>query len=370
MRILLLWTYYDAYLADVYRRFPTLAGEPYRRQLDTILDDYFGWPPAVARRLAEAGHEVEVVVGNAERLQRAWAAEQGVPFRAPDWRTAVVREQIRRFQPDVLWVGSAPEYLSGFLDEARGSARATFAWIAAPLPSTFRLRGVDCVLTSHEPFRERFRADGLDAEIVLPCFEPRILERLGTVERDVPLSFTGSLSWAHPTRVEFMTQLAARTPLQLWVARPKLASRGWLQGGYFRLWSRGRRLARRSHRPVFGLEMYRVLARSQATCNVHVEVAAGLAGNMRMFEATGCGAVLFTEAMPNLPELFDPESEVVPYTGAADLVERATALLDDPRRLAAIARAGQARTLRCHSTELRARTIADLFAARLAGAAR
>lgn len=369
MRLLLLWTYYDAYLQDFYRRFPALGGESYERQLNAILDDCFGWPPSVARRMAEQGHQTAVVIANAESLQRAWARENGCEFHPARWRHEIARLQVRRFSPDVLWLGSSPEYLGDFLDGTTRLAPRTFAWIAAPLPAGFRLRHLDGVLTSHDTLRRRFAEAGVNAQVVLPCFEPRILDALGEVERDVPLSFTGSLSWAHATRVEFMSQLAAHSPLQLWVARPRLLSRGWLEPGYLRLWLRGRSLAARSRPPVFGMEMYRVLARSQATVNVHIGLAAGLAGNMRMFEATGCGAALFTEAMPNLADLFEPETEVLPYTDAANLVKRVRELLGRPDRLHAIARAGQERTLRDHTTTARARQIAAIFGNRLAGAA-
>lgn len=369
MRLLLLWTYYDAYLEHFYRRFPALGRASYEQQLKAILDDCFGWPPAVARRLAEQGHETRVVIANAEPLQRAWARENGCEFHPSRWRHEIARLQVQRFSPSVLWLGSSPEYLGDFLDGPTRLAPRTFAWIAAPLPAGFRLRHLDGILTSHDTLRQRFAEAGVDAQVVLPCFEPRILDALGEVERDVALSFTGSLSWAHATRVEFMSRLAAQSPLQLWVARPRLLSRGWLEPGYLRLWLRGRKLAARSRPPVFGMEMYRVLARSQATVNVHIGIAGGLAGNMRMFEATGCGAALFTEDMPNLSDLFEPETEVVPYRSAEDLVGRVRELLGQPERLRAIARAGQARTLRDHSTAVRARQIAGIFDSHLAGAA-
>jgi spore maturation protein CgeB len=107
--------------------------------------------------------------------------------------------------------------------------------------------------------------------------------------------------------------------------------------------------------------MYRLLARSQVAVNVHIGVAGGLAGNMRMFEATGCGALLLTEQMPNLGEMFEPEVEAVGYAGTDDLVLRLRGALERPEETATIARRGQQRTLRDHSSEVRARTLEAIF---------
>jgi spore maturation protein CgeB len=74
---------------------------------------------------------------------------------------------------------------------------------------------------------------------------------------------------------------------------------------------------------------------------------------MRLFEATGMGALLLTEAAPNLGELFVPGQEVGTYAGADELVARIRALLDDEDRRAAIAAAGQRRTLADHTYERR-----------------
>ena len=43
-----------------------------------------------------------------------------------------------------------------------------------------------------------------------------------------------------------------------------------------------------------------------SSLNRHIDVAEGYANNMRLFEATGVGALLLTEAAPNLADLFEP----------------------------------------------------------------
>jgi spore maturation protein CgeB len=84
-----------------------------------------------------------------------------------------------------------------------------------------------------------------------------------------------------------------------------------------------------------------------------------------MYEATGMGAVLLTEAAPNLPDLFEPGREVIAYESPDDLVVQAERLLGDPDERREIAEAGQRRTLSDHTYARRMPRIVELVEARL-----
>lgn len=362
MRILQLWTLYDAYLDAFYGAHQDLGAASHAQQLQAVLDDSFGWPPAVARRLSERGHDVQVVIGNCQPLQRAWARENGVGFDDRSWNTRIAAEQIRRFRPDVLWVGSSFQYFGSFLREVREHCGRVVAWTAAPLPSTLDLRSIDCMVTSHANFQSTFRQRGVRAERMLPCFEPRVREELGEIERDIEIGFVGSLTWAHVDRIRMLRSVAATGDLRLWTAGMSPFARSALRPAFWRAWWLARPLLAGRLPEVYGRDMYRVLARTRSTVNAHIGVAGGLAGNMRMFEATGMGSLLFTEDMPNLPELFEPGVEVVPYRDAKDLCMRIRSYAERPDEAAAIAERGQRRTLRDYGTPARAREVEALFA--------
>jgi len=109
------------------------------------------------------------------------------------------------------------------------------------------------------------------------------------------------------------------------------------------------------------MDLYRVLARSVLTFNSHIDIAHRQAGNMRMFEATGCGAALLTESFENLHELFDPETEVIGYRSERELVEKAKFYVERPELALAIGQAGQRRALRSHNTVVRAEELMSQF---------
>jgi spore maturation protein CgeB len=78
---------------------------------------------------------------------------------------------------------------------------------------------------------------------------------------------------------------------------------------------------------------------------------------MRLYEATGMGSLLVTDAKQNLPDLFEPGGEVIAYNGEDELVEAVQHYASNEPERALIAAAGQRRTLRDHSY---ARRMAEL----------
>jgi hypothetical protein len=358
MRLMLILELYDEYLRDFARRNAGPAARPFAEQLERLLDDGFWWQSALARRLSELGHEVFFAFSNAETLQRAWAAEHGLAFDPRDYLFSVPLAQARAFKPDLVWIGSMFPYYGKFLKEMRDICPRVLAWIACPAPAGLDLSNVDAIFTSHENLADQFRARGKRCAVMRPAFEPRVLDKLGRPERDIPFSFVGSFSWYHKRRLRLLDQAVRRTPLRLW-GKGTLAEPGFLGWHYvlkyYCPWLRRTALERRYQGQAWGLDMYRVLCRSQLALNVHGDVAEGRAGNMRMFEATGCGALLLTENAPNIGKMFAPGREVVVYDGIDDLVEKANYYLAHEGERNEIARAGQARTLREHSSPARAR---------------
>ncbi len=79
---------------------------------------------------------------------------------------------------------------------------------------------------------------------------------------------------------------------------------------------------------AWGREMFAIFRRSQIVINQHIGIAGDFANNMRLYEATGCGATLVTDRKANLHELFDVGSEVVDYGDPAECLARIEGLLE------------------------------------------
>jgi len=101
------------------------------------------------------------------------------------------------------------------------------------------------------------------------------------------------------------------------------------------------------------------------TINTHGRIAGDDANNLRLFEATGMGTLLVTDARRNMGQLFKTGSEVVTYGDARDCAGVVRHFLDHPAEATAIAAAGQRRTMRDHTWANRMARLTELVMPRL-----
>jgi spore maturation protein CgeB len=374
VRIAVVDTYYQAFLDRHYETSRGLSRRPYREQLDSLMECCFGTSDAYSRHLTELGHEAIDLVANCLPLQERWAAEHGRPGRLRRLagllprmpaRMTLLQEvaiaQIEAHEADVVYAQDLSFFDRSNLDRLRGQGRLVAGQIASGIPAEELIRGFDLLLTSFPQYPERFRSMGVESEYLPIAFYARVLDRLRAqgIEPDPGADrphggvFVGGLDPAvHRARVELLERVAREVPLDVWgYGGERLPAGSALRRAY-----RGN---------AWGIEMYRVLAKSRVVLNRHIRFAEGFANNMRLFEATGVGALLLTENAPNLTELFRPGHEVLSYDGAEDLMEKLSHHLehDDERR--EIAAAGQARTLQDHTYARLMQRLAGILEARL-----
>jgi len=379
VRILVCDTYYLAALEHLYRTRPGLEEAPYAEQLAAVMDVQLGTADAYSHHLRELGHEAEDVILNWEPLQRAWAREHGtnsvlagVAHSVPTFVGRALRqqllhrvahEQIRAFDPDVLYVQDLWFFTRSELARMRRPGRLIVGQLGSRPPGDDRLREYDLILTSFPHYVQRLRADEVPSEYFAIAFYDRLLERLRAEgiasdperdEREIDAAFVGGI---HAPEVDsdgtaLLERIAADADVQFW--------------GYVNDVLREDSPITARHRgEAWGMDMYRVLARSKIAINRHGDIAGSYANNMRLYEATGVGALLMTEEADNLPGLYEPGTEIVTYRDADDLVEKVRYYLahDDERR--AIAAAGQRRTLAEHTYAQRMAELATLLETRL-----
>jgi hypothetical protein len=261
---------------------------------------------------------------------------------------SIALAQIRAFAPDVLYCQDLSFLSTAGLAEARRHARVLVGQIACPLPGNEQLTPFDLILTSFPHFVPRFRAMGIASEYFRIAFEPRVLERIGKVERNRPVTFVGGISSSHSKGTQLLEGIAKAVPLEVF--------------GYGAdTLSPGSELAKRHRGEAWALGMYRALCESRITINRHIDVAEDNANNMRLYEATGCGALLVTDAKKNLGDLFEPGVEVVTYRNEGEAIEVIQHYLADDQARARIAAAGQQRTLREHTYAQRMKELVPIL---------
>lgn len=345
MRILIIDTMYPSFLSAHYGDRPGLSNESYQVQWRSLMDRFFGTADSYSHYLGELGHEAHELVINCAPLQKRWAKERRVPF----WRQGdLVLSQADEYQPDVVYVQDLSA-LSDHVLERVGRGRLLVGQIASAAPPPERLRRFDLIVTSFPHFVERFRALGVQSEYLRIGFDPRTLELVDGTERSAVAVFVGSLGRTqHEHGNTLLEHAALLAPIDFW-------------GCGADEWAPNSPIRQRYRGEAWGLDMLKVLAGATIALNRHIDVAEGHANNMRLYEATGVGALLLTDDGSNLSELFEPGREVVTYRDADELAEQVRYFLEHPDDAAAIARAGQARTLRDHTYAARMRELVEIL---------
>jgi hypothetical protein len=392
LRILNVITDYPEFLAWLYGQNRGLERQSYREQARVRYDSLFGVADFYSTNLRKLGHEAWDVYANNEFLQRAWGREHGVRFEEPTgrcgrllsaardagsiltrtplrhvtrllrpwiaslnqpsgWFYDILAAQIKHYRPDIL-VNHDMGISRRFLGELKPYLRLLVGQIASPLPPRQDFSGYDLVISSLPNLVDHFRRIGLSSAFSRLAFEPRVLGRLNLDRPKISVSFVGSLSEHHQSRVQMLEYLCARLGVEVWGR----------QVGRLRKNSSIPQCQRGS---AWGIEMYQILCDSKITLNHHIEVADSYANNMRLFEATGVGALLITDWKKNLAEMFEPGREVVVYRSAAECAELIRYYLDHDDEREAIAQAGQKRTCREHTYEQRMQEFVEIVGAHL-----
>jgi hypothetical protein len=386
VRILIVDTCYSEFLQAHYDASPELRSAQYSDQHDALMSRVFGTSDSYARHLAELGHTTATVVVNSADLQGTWAREHKrpaggralasasrLPSRAGRFAGKLAGQLtlealIDEFDPDVVFVHDLWSISPRRLRRIR-QGRFLVGQMASLLPETDILEEFDLMLSSFPHFVDAFSSAGLDAEYFAIGFYERAMtvDDAGNAdpfgERPYAATFIGGIDpRIHRARTSFLEAVASRTDIDVW--------------GYgSEALEPTSPLLRKYHGRAWGDEMYRVLGRSKIAVNRHEPVdvtgpigprpAVNVANNMRLYEATGMGALLMTEDLPNLSDHFEPGVEVVAYSDAKDLAEKIRYYLEHEDERVAIAAAGQRRTLRDHTYRNRMRELDALIGERL-----
>lgn len=391
MRILVFNTDYGRFQGWFARQHPELAEADYATLEAARYDTLFGKADFYPRNFRALGHESQGILGNNIWLQNAWAREHGMKARIEEdfdensqnsrfvtglkrslmpWKALlhpiaarvgltarlhgaareILLAQVEEFKPDVILNQDMDNIAPDLLKEMKCRGRVIIGQCGTDAPPGIDLSVYDFAISLIPWVVEHFRARGLPAAHRHLAFDPSVLERLGSApEKDVEVSFVGSIASQHSNRVRFLEALAQHYEVALWLPSPdNIPFNSSLRSLY-----RGN---------AWGRDMYNVIRRSKVTLNFHADFARGTAGNMRLYEATGVGTCLMTDNLRDLPALFGPNREVLVYDNVDNCVERVGRALRDDAARETMASAGQVRTLTQHTYRHRAREILEMIA--------
>lgn len=344
MKIFLLADYYPHYLKSFYAAHNT-RGMSYDEHMELLLADYFGTCVSQRNHFRKLGHDACLVIANDLPLQHKWLAEHGIHL--PAWginKKDIVLLQLKEFKPDVVFMGTGFEYYGDFLKRVSVVTKNIFVWIGSPYPKNLDLSNISCVISGAKEFVNKFRENGIKSELMRLAFDADIIQHLDN-KKSIEVSFIGGLSKkTHSRRVsglEYVLKSGINIKVFGYGLRRYLLP--FLNSPLLKVFCGER----------WGIEMYRTLNNSKISLNFHIDIAQGFGGNMRLYEATGCGSMLMTENTPDMNQLFEAGREIVVYDNFDDLVDKIRYYLVHEKELESIAKAGQKACIERHGYDKR-----------------
>jgi hypothetical protein len=369
-------TYYNDFLRNFYKKNNTISNLCYDDHFQLLMEECFGWSNFFQKNLNKIGYNSFEIVLNDEVLQKKWAREHNKKFNKHNWFLEILLLQINYYDPNII-IWEDPALLTKSTKKIIENQSAQkilhighFCSLCKDLES---FKNFELVIGCSEYQQNQLKKVGVESIIFRHAFEPSILDKIEPNPRSIDVTFIGSVSpnYIFSTRYNLIEHLLKKTDLEIWTTLPSYKS---IVGEYcaffynciksqdpYHFWANNfqkaehinwkKKYPTKVHPGVYGIDMFRLLAQSKITLNCHGDaIATGdAAANMRLYEATGMGALLITDWKKNLSDLFEPDKEIITYKTPEECVEKIQYYLEHDKEREAIARAGQKRTLKEHT---------------------
>ena len=264
-----------------------------RRQL---INDRFG-ALHFLKPVLDGDSETFFTNGDDRILQLAWAREHNMGRKS---LADILLAQIEDHRTEIFYNTDPTRYDSSFVRRLPGCVKKTICWRAAPSGGA-DLSGYGMVVCNFPSILEDWRRRGCKVGYFYPAVDPE-MEGYGDAERTIDILFVGGYSRHHSTRVKVLQSIAAlsrdwNVVYCLDASRmTRLAeSIPGLLFPQLRDLRRPKAIKEIARAPVFGRDLYQLIGSAEIVLNGAIDMAGNDKGNMRCFEAMGCGALLLSD---------------------------------------------------------------------------
>jgi hypothetical protein len=280
--------------------------------------------------------------GDDKILQRAWAKENGVSAKTS--MSDILLAQIEAHRSEVFYNLDPMRYGSDFVRKLPGCVKKSIAWRAAPSPGA-DFAAYDMMVCNFPAILEGYRKRGWRAEYFFPAHDPEMDAYAANTDRPIDVLFVGGYSRHHRRRAKILEAMANQYKEMNVVFHLDCSRLTRLAES-----SLGRLLPLSEHRrpqniravtsePVFGRDLYVALSKSKIVLNAAIDMAGEDRGNMRCFEALGCGALMVSDE-GRYPEGMVDGVTMLTYSDPKQAARVIKAAFSTPGRVAELAANG------------------------------
>ena len=347
------------------------SGGNYQDSIEKIEKLSFGTGSSYVDAFRSLGWKADLMIPNSYHLQNRWSEQNlGKGLISPGWEAmqimsrvpivremarwipyyySVVEQQIKELSPDLIIVQDLNAFPPKMVKRLSRYAKKIFGEIASPPPPISFFKSFDRIISALPSLVKDIEAAGIPSSYLPLAFEERNAQFTPHCDRDIDVVFVGSFGRHQPETAKLLRQIGECIPgLQIYGNLTFQQAKEYGLSEFYK-------------GEAWGQEMFKILARSKIAINRHGTIAGNYAVNMRMYEATGCGAMLVTENKSNLNHLFKVDNEVITYDSAAEAAEKILYYLCRPTEIETIALRGQKRTLVEHTYVRRAEKLVEIF---------
>jgi glycosyltransferase involved in cell wall biosynthesis len=277
--------------------------------------------------------------GDDENLQALWAREHGLQT---DDLEQILLAQIEHHRTEVFYNLDPIRYGNSFVARLPGCVKKSVCWRAAPSGGA-DLAKYDLVVCNFPSILDDWRQKGCKVAYFFPAHDPAMESYASSRRNDFDLIFIGGFTRHHVKRSEALKAAASAPGIN---ARFYLEDSRLTRLANFLPFVPGLGAYRHPaeiravrYNPIYGRDAYAALSHSRIVFNGAVDMAGKDRGNMRCFEAAGCGAVLLTDS-GRYPEGFVDGETMVTYSSSDEIAKLIKRLTKDASWANSIALAG------------------------------
>lgn len=313
----------------------------YAGYMRSLLNDRYG-ACHLLQPVDQGDKDAFLACGDHQPLQGCWAREQCMPAKTS--LTEVLLAQIEHHRAEVFYNLDPMRYGSDFVRRLPGCVKRSIAWRAAPSAGS-NFSAYDLVVCNFPSILKSYQDQGWQSAYFSPSHDPVMDRYASNTDRPIDVLFVGGYSRHHRRRAEVLEEVAAqRRELNIVFHLDRSRLTRVAESPL------GRLLPMKEHRrpidicavtsePVFGLDLYAAISRAKIVLNGAVDMAGDDRGNMRCFEAMGCGALMVSDAGVYPEGMIDGQT-MHTYGSTAQVVDLLRRLLDRPSDLRQVAQRG------------------------------
>ena len=341
---------FDVYPQYLKRMHARLRTKDYRLIWQEFMDDRF-----LAIHMLQPvlnGIDGNFAIGHDEPSQRSWAKEFGLNPKAS--LDQILLAQIEESEADVFYNLDPLRFGNDFLKKMPSNIKKSIAWRAAPSGRS-DFGGYDRIVCNFETILQSYRDRGWEAAFFYPAFDP-VMSSYRKLDRSIDVIFAGTYSKYHQNRARIVDSLAllhGNRVVNIHLQLSRLASIANTPLGVIpplRSHRLSKAVASRAQPPVFGRDLYSAFGNSKIVINGAIDMAGSDRGNMRCWEALGCGALMLAD-VGNYPAYMEDGKNMITYSNVDDMVNKIDWFLDNETERAEIAQRGNTMLAQHYSKE-------------------